>query len=218
MTENLKGALSKKRDDIIDTLQLRQKEKRVFYYLLVLLLIAVSYEFGAELTNSLFYEKQVQPQLGVRKYRTINKKPLLKLIKTAKATAEEVPQFSPFFSKKIKEIEEIVLFINNEPDNKTELEKKEKALLISLLRFLKHPIASEKKELFELKAIVERLLRVLKINPAIDFEIAELQFQKDFIVAKEAIATRNIFKFESKSDDSENNQSLEEEMQLEAQN
>jgi hypothetical protein len=218
MTENLKGALSKKRDDIIDTLQLRQKEKRVFYYLLVLLAIAVSYEFGAELTSSLFYEEQVQPQLGVRKYRTINKQPLLKLIKTVKATAEDVPQFSPFFSKKVKEIEEIVLFIAEKPDDKTSLEKKEKALLIGLLKFLKHPIAAEKKELTKLKTAVQRLLRVLKVNPSIDFEIAELKFQKDFIVAKEAIATRNIFEFESESDTSEKDKPLEEGMQLEAQN
>jgi hypothetical protein len=88
----------KHREDVIDTLQLRQKERRVLYALLAVFLLTVAYENSAVIVSTLLGGSHQPPELGVRRRPQLRADMLNRLDRALAETSEDYPQYWAHFA------------------------------------------------------------------------------------------------------------------------
>lgn len=183
----------KHREDVIDTLMLRAKEKRVLYSLLIVLLMTMAYENNSWLLSSVFSENHNVPELGERRGYGINSQ-LFKPINNAIVHfSNEYPQFWANIERQKQQSRELMETLSD-PAMKQQALQKAFVLLQEVKTFISHPALSQTKKLQEIDKEISRIARSLnyKFVENIDYKVVAFG-QKTSL--KDSSVPRNLFDF-----------------------
>ncbi len=186
----------KHREDVIDTLRLRAREKRVLYGLLIILLLTIVYENGSSVIDSLIVEPVEIPQLRIAIRDIMPKvKPesIKSLIRSLKPVVKEYPQYASRLNTDLAAAEAAVQMAEN-PELSTLTAAGTRELVLRLFEFVSHPVITRNKSLDALEAELKVLARLLKIKPDKAFVYTSLKFKKA-APAAEGQGSRNLFEF-----------------------
>ena len=169
----------KHREDVIDTLQLRYKERRVLYGLLLILLVTVAYENSAFLYERLLGGSHPLPQLGERRPPQLRHDMLKQLDRALAEASEDFPQYWARFSMNQKRLANAAAMLAEEGMTDAALEQ---VVLVaaSMNEFAAHPLIKPTKNLERLNSEIASIQRILKLK--VDNSEAELKplgFAKD---------------------------------------
>jgi hypothetical protein len=193
--EKKKDFTLKHREDVIDTLRLRAKEKKVMYGLMLILLLTIAYENGGQIVGHLFNEDFVTPALGKRKKAIVKTTRIKEIEKKVKDVKMALPQFG-------RVISEYQLRLNNAHTLSKNMQNSEEAtkmmleLAKELYRFVTHPVMPENKELEVLKQDLENLKKRFKLVYDTDFEIKPVYLIKPEVRQNNRIS-RSLFQYEN---------------------
>ncbi len=188
----------KNREEIIDTFQLRLKEKKILISLIILFLLAGGYEFSGPFLGGLFQEEFDIPEVGMSRKRVIPSKTLRKVKNNLIECGLEFPQFYKFFLKAEKEIESISMMNKTNPGSDLAIEKME-AVSLKLWEFVVNPVTSKRECTENLEKTLKDVLKFLKLDAGKDFKITKLVFEKKFI-PEMSEPSRNMFDFKNEDE------------------
>ena len=189
------GFTLKHREDIIDTLHLRVREKRVLFGLLVILLCTLVYENSALLTQYFYNSDFSVPALGKRKPAMVKPEMLKELSLKLAPVEKQFPQFVKLFAR-----------FNQELETAAELAKKEESrqqatyncfmIARELYRFANNPVLTSSKELQELQKALQLLQKKMKFELDSELEIKPVFFMRGE-EEKQANIHRSLFDYEN---------------------
>jgi hypothetical protein len=184
----------KHREDVIDTLQLRHKERKVLYALLLILLATVAYENSTYLYDRLIGTSHPLPELGQRKKAQLRPE-LLKPLKEALAeAAEDFPQYWARFALNRKRLADAHSLLAEEGMSADALENV-RLVLVSMTEFSAHPLIMPTKNLTRLNQELTTLQKILKLKvEAADAVPAALVFTRETSAAVDQ-RPRNLFEY-----------------------
>lgn len=184
----------KHREDVIDTLQLRLKERRVLYTLLLILCVTITYENSSVILSYLVGSSHQVPELGERKTPQLKPDMLKRLDRALAETSEDFPQYWARFAGNQKRLGEAAGLLAEEGGAGLALEKVNQ-VVVSMKEFAAHPIIKSTKSLEKLNAEMVSVQRILKLKA--DTAEAEL---KPLVFVRESAAggsqsNRNLFEY-----------------------
>jgi len=184
----------KHREDVIDTLQLRQKERRVLYGLLLILLMTVTYENSAFFYSALIENSHTLPELGTRRKPQLNHEMLQAVDRALVEAAEDYPQYWARFSDNQKRIDDATRLLSEDGGAGEALELVTK-VAISMNEFATHPLIKPGKKIERLAAEIASLVRILKLDiDTAGAELKPLDFSRD-AAAGSRQRKRNLFEY-----------------------
>lgn len=183
----------KHREDVIDTLRLRAREKRVLYGLLIILLLTLIYENGGSIIDSLVNESFETAQLGEVKRLTVKPESLKKLVRSLKPVIKEYPQYAGRLNQDLSTAEAAIQMAAS-PEMSEQAVAKSRELVTGLFAFVSHPVISRTKPLDALEAELQGLAKLLQLKPGKSFVYTSLKFKKMTPTA-EGQGSRNLFEF-----------------------
>jgi hypothetical protein len=167
----------KHREDVIDTLRLRSKEKKVLLGLIVILLLTIAYENGGQVVSYFLSQNQAVPELG-RSRKVVIKPDLIKdLIDKLKAVEPSFPQYRQTTGE-LKMRLNNALTLARTPDKKDEATNAAGEIAKKLWKFATNPMMPENKELEELEKSLALLQRRFKIVFSDEFAIVPFSLLK----------------------------------------
>lgn len=153
----------KHREDVIDTLQLRLKERRVFYALLIIFLLTVTYENSAFIYSQLLGGSHPTPELSARRKPQLKHDMLKRLDRALADASEDFPQYWARFAGNQKLLTEAGQLLAEEGDGSESLAKVS-AVVASMNEFAAHPIIKSTKNLEKLLGEITSLQRILRLK------------------------------------------------------
>ena len=183
----------KHREDVIDTLRLRAREKRVLYGLLLILLLTIVYENGGGIIESLVNESFETAQLGEVKRFNVKPESLKKLARTLKPVIKEYPQYAGRLNQDLASAEAATQMAGK-PEMSDQAVASSRELVARLFEFVSHPVISRNKSLDALEAELKGLAKFLQVKPDKAFIYTSLKFKKA-TPAAEGQGSRNLFEF-----------------------
>jgi len=150
----------KHREDVIDTLQLRIKERRVLFSLIIVLLLTLAYENSSILTSALWGDDFSAPELGSRP-KTIFKADMLDRFERPLAAAlQAFPQYRSHFQTIIDNMNSL----KTSPISKSDANEKIHKFAAALNELITHPSLVGNKDLKTLEKELKQFIRILKIS------------------------------------------------------
>ncbi|HAE39887.1 MAG TPA: hypothetical protein DCG57_14855 [Candidatus Riflebacteria bacterium] len=184
----------KHREDVIDTLQLRLKERRVLYALLLILCVTFAYENSNLLLSYVVGSAHPVPELGERRKPQLKADMLKRLDRALAETSEDYPQYWAVFSENQKLLGEAAGMLAEEGGADSALDRVAR-VVVSMKEFAAHPIIKPAKNLEKLNAEMASLQRVLKLNADVaESELKPLLFVRESAVGG-AQSKRNLFEY-----------------------
>ncbi|GAB4279961.1 MAG: hypothetical protein Kow0029_24230 [Candidatus Rifleibacteriota bacterium] len=190
----------KNRDEVIDSLHLRSKEKRVLIALFLILFATVAYENGSAIMQYFFNENFKVPALGERKNYYAKPELIKDLIRKTQSLHACFPQFVNFLDKNIKNLKRAAQLAST-GETQDEATKITIAAAKDLWKFTTHPVIQKNDELKELENCLASLQKKLKQKFKSDFEIVPVNFSKIAVEegnpSLKAKIQRNLFDYEN---------------------
>ncbi len=183
----------KHREDVIDTLRLRAREKRVLYGLLIILLLTVVYENGSSVIDSLVSESFETAQLGEVKRLSVKPESIKKLVRSLKPVIKEYPQYAGRLNQDLSTAEAAILMAAR-PEQSEQAVAGVRELIIRLSEFVSHPVITRNKSLDALEVELKGLAKLLQVKSGKAFVYTSLKFKKT-APAAEGQGSRNLFEF-----------------------
>jgi len=183
----------KHREDVIDTLRLRAREKRVLYGLLIILLLTLVYENGGSIIDSLVNESFETAQLGEVKRLSVKPESLKKLVRSLKPVIKEYPQYAGRLNQDLSTAEAAIQ-MTARPEMSEQAVASTRELIARLFEFVSHPVINRNKSLDALEAELNGLAKFLQVKTGKSFIYTSLKFKKT-IPAAEGQGSRNLFEF-----------------------
>jgi len=193
MIDNRGDFAVKHREDVIDTLRLRAREKRVLYGLLIILLLTLVYENGGSIIDSLVNESFETAQLGEVKRLSVKPESLKKLVRSLKPVIKEYPQYAGRLNQDLSTAEAAIQ-MTARPEMSEQAVASTRELIARLFEFVSHPVINRNKSLDALEAELNGLAKFLQVKPGKSFIYTSLKFKKS-IPAAEGQGSRNLFEF-----------------------
>ncbi|EKD82248.1 MAG: hypothetical protein ACD_39C01407G0004 [uncultured bacterium] len=192
-TRNVEFA-KKHREDVIDTLQLRSKERRVLYTLLIILSITIAYENSALIFAHLIGDSHPVPELGERRKPQLKPDMLKRLDRALAEASEDFPQYWARFAENQKRLGEVAGLLAEEGGAVAAQEVLVR-VVASMNEFATHPIIRPTKNLEKLNAEIASLQRILKFKTvAAEVELKPLEFVRE-TAAESSQRQRNLFEY-----------------------
>lgn len=183
----------KHREDVIDTLRLRAREKRVLYGLLIILLLTLVYENGGSIIDSLVSESFETAQLGEVKRLSVKPESLKKLVRSLKPVIKEYPQYAGRLNQDLSTAE-MAIQMAARPEMSEQAVASTREMIARLFEFVSHPVINRNKSLDALEAELNGLAKFLQVKPGKSFVYTSLKFKKA-APAAEGQGNRNLFEF-----------------------
>jgi len=184
----------KHREDVIDTLQLRHKERRVLYTLLLILLLTLAYENSAFLYDRLIGAAHPLPELGQRKKAQLKQDMIKPLEKALVDASEDYPQYWARFSQNQKRLTDAAAMLIEDGMAEDALELV-KLVVASMNEFSAHPVIKATKKLERLNTEMATIQRILKFKVDLEGVAPKpLVFTRDASVADDQ-SRRNLFEY-----------------------
>lgn len=183
----------KHREDVIDTLRLRAREKRVLYGLLIILLLTVVYENGSSVIDSLVSESFETAQLGEVKRLSVKSESIKKLVRSLKPVIKEYPQYAVRLNQDLSTAEAAIQMAAR-PELSEQTVASTRELISRLFEFVSHPVITRSKSLDALEVELKGLAKLLQVKPGKAFVYTSLKFKKA-VPAAEGQGSRNLFEF-----------------------
>lgn len=193
MIETKKDFALKHREDVIDILHLRAKERRLFYGLLLILSLTLVYENGSSICAGLLTEKFATATLGERQKLTIKPEVLKKVARSLDALVEEYPQFANRLNLDVTTLQDAIK-MSVIPEQSEQTIEKSRQVVRRLFEFVSHPGISRNKILEAMDKELKPIAKLLQINLVQEFEINPVSFKKTAAVV-ESNGQRNLFEF-----------------------
>ncbi len=193
MIDNRGDFAVKHREDVIDTLRLRAREKRVLYGLLIILLLTLVYENGGSIIDSLVNESFETAQLGDVKRLSVKPESLKKLVRSLKPVIKEYPQYAGRLNQDLSTAEAAIQ-MTARPEMSEQAVASTRELIARLFEFVSHPVINRNKSLDALETELNGLAKFLQVKPGKSFIYTSLKFKKT-IPAAEGQGSRNLFEF-----------------------
>jgi len=193
MIDNRGDFAVKHREDVIDTLRLRAREKRVLYGLLIILLLTLVYENGGSIIDSLVNESFETAQLGEVKRLSVKPESLKKLVRSLKPVIKEYPQYAGRLNQDLSTAEAAIQ-MTARPEMSEQAVASTRELIARLFEFVSHPVINRNKSLDALEAELNGLAKFLQVKTGKSFIYTSLKFKKT-IPAAEGQGSRNLFEF-----------------------
>ncbi len=193
MIDNRGDFAVKHREDVIDTLRLRAREKRVLYGLLIILLLTLVYENGGSIIDSLVNESFETAQLGDVKRLSVKPESLKKLVRSLKPVIKEYPQYAGRLNQDLSTAEAAIQ-MTARPEMSEQAVASTRELIARLFEFVSHPVINRNKSLDALETELNGLAKFLQVKPGKSFIYTSLKFKKS-IPAAEGQGSRNLFEF-----------------------
>ncbi len=193
MIDNRGDFAVKHREDVIDTLRLRAREKRVLYGLLIILLLTLVYENGGSIIDSLVNESFETAQLGEVKRLSVKPESLKKLVRSLKPVIKEYPQYAGRLNQDLSTAEAAIQ-MTARPEMSEQAVASTRELIARLFEFVSHPVINRNKSLDALEAELNGLAKFLQVKTGKSFIYTSLKFKKA-IPAAEGQGSRNLFEF-----------------------
>lgn len=193
MIDIKKDFARKHREDVIDTLVLRARERRVLTGLLIILLLTLMYENGSAIFGGLLNENFAVATLGERKKITIRPDILKKIARSLDGIAGEYPQFSRRLGKDAADLNEAVQMAAV-PELAEKAVDKSREVIHQINEFVSHPVIARNKKLEALEKELKQVAKLLQINLGREFEFRPVTFKKA-APAAESTGQRDLFAF-----------------------
>lgn len=186
----------KHREDVIDILQVRAKEKKVLIGLLVVLCCTLVYENYAYLEKALFSYEFTVPELGQRKPALIKPDMIKNLSRRLEKVESQFPQFVGIFSRLQTELAKAEALAAEEG---TRQQATYNAFMIAreMYKFAGNPVLPASKELDELRLSLEQLQKKFKFDLQGENEIKPVTFVGGEIEPQQADIKRSLFDYEN---------------------
>ncbi len=186
----------KHREDVIDILQVRVKEKKVLLGLIIILVCTLGYENYDYLSKLLFNYEFSVPELGERKPPTI-KPDMIKALSRKLVPVEELfPQFVLLFSRFHDELDQAAALAEKE-ENRAQATYNTYMIAREMYRFANNPVLPESKELKELRNALEQLQKKFKFDIRSENEIKIISFVGGERQEAQANIHRSLFDYEN---------------------
>lgn len=180
----------KHREDIIETIQLRAKEKRVLLSLVLVFFVTLAYENSAGLTSWFWSDGFSAPELGSRPAITFKTDMIERFERPVALAQQEFPQYWAHFAAINRQIALLKSSAKDNPQLGTEL-----ATFVKLVKeFLQHSSVAGNKKFAVLEREVTQLMRVLKIKIPEGGPLKEISFSRP-ASEKNSNNARNLFAF-----------------------
>lgn len=193
MIEAKKEFIVKHREDVIDTLQLRAKERKVLYSLIVILFITVVYENSSWLFAGLLGDNFVAPAIGQRQKMMLKTDSFLRLEKALNEVVEEYPQFWSHLRRQQQDLRDCMT-LTAEVTNSSAAMLKATDLLNSLHEFVSLPVIVRSKKLETLAKELQMLSKGMKLSLKKEFELKPVVFRLE-TRPDSVVGQRNLFEF-----------------------
>ena len=191
---DIKNEYSQKhREDVIDTLKLRARERRVLYGLIIILLLTVSYENGGGIFSLLVSGDYATPTLGNRRKLTI--KP--EIMKTLARELEPLPGIYPQYAIRLKKDAGLVadaVQMASTPELAERAVEASREAVLHLYEFTSHPVITRTKNLEALEKELFLVAKILQIKLVNKGNLPELSFKKAAPMV-ENTGERNLFDY-----------------------
>lgn len=191
--ENKSEFTIKRREDVIDTLQLRAKEKNVLIGLIIIFLCTLVYENSAALNKYFLESDHKVPQLGARKKIVVKPAMIKDLKEYIDPLIEDFPQFITMFEQQKNELDKVLQLLKKNEDKAT---AKVVTLSKELYRFVNHPVIEKNENLEAIEKYLNLMQRRLKVKFESQFEIVPVSFVKGERKMPTGVK-RNLFNYES---------------------
>ncbi|MBU1105631.1 MAG: hypothetical protein KKB51_03100 [Candidatus Riflebacteria bacterium] len=184
----------KHREDVIDTLQLRSKERRVLYALLIFFICTVAYENSALIMSRLVGDSHPLPELGERRHQQLTPDQLKRLDRALAEASEGFPQYWARFADNQNRLAEAMTLLAEE--GKADAAQEKLSLVVaSMFEFATHPIIKSTKDLEKVVTELKSLRRTLKLKTDIpELEIKPLSFVRE-TEAESSQPRRDLFEY-----------------------
>lgn len=183
----------KHREDVIDTLQLRQKERRVLLTLIAILFLTVVYENSSWLFSGMLGDAYVAPALGQRQKKGIESSNFMRLDQALDEIIVEYPQFRTHLLRQQQNLRQIMAEAGSDKAFLATIVE----LLNNLYEFVSLPVISPGKKLEVLAKELQHLSKLLNIQLKQDFAIKPIEF-KTVEPIKKTVGTRNLFEYDNR--------------------
>ena len=191
--ENKSEFTIKRREDVIDTLQLRAKEKTVLVGLIVVLMCTLIYENSAALNRYFLESDHEVPQLGERKKIVVKPGMIKELKERIDPLFNDFPQFTALFKRQKNQLDSVLQILKNNEKKATD-----KTIVVSrnLYRFVTHPVIEKNSNLEAVAKYLDLLQRKLKVKFKSRFKIEPVSFLQGERTLPTGVK-RNLFDYES---------------------
>ncbi len=193
MIETNKDFALKHREDVIDTLKLRARERRVLYGLLVILLVTAIYENGGAIFSSLLGENCEVAALGERKSATIKPELLKRVSRALEPVITEYPQYAVRLESEYSSLLAAVKMAST-PELAENTVNSSREVILSLFSFVSHPVVTRSKNIEALEKELNQAAKALQIKLLTKNEYPGFNFKKAAPVV-EGDGQRNLFEF-----------------------
>ncbi|MGM0598272.1 MAG: hypothetical protein ACQETH_00525 [Candidatus Rifleibacteriota bacterium] len=191
--ENKSEFTIKRREDVIDTLRLRAKERTVLIGLIIILICTLVYENSTALNRYFLETDHEVPQLGERKKIVVKPAIIKELKEKINPVINDFPQFTAMFKGHKNELDRILLTLKKDEDKAT---KQIIAISKELYRFATHPVIEQNDNLEEIEKVLNLLQRKLKVKFDKKFKIVPVTFVKGERTMPSGVK-RNLFNYET---------------------
>lgn len=184
----------KNREEVIDSLQLRAKEKQVLLALILILVSTIAYENGAFILNYFVSENFEVPTLGKRKNLLVKADVVKQMFRRIDGLKNVYPQFFALFESNEGKLNQALDLMADE-NTKEEASTMVVQVALDLWKFSTHPVLPKTDQIEELEKYLMKLQKRLKIDFRNEFVISEINFSRAESAGAAKIR-RNLFDYE----------------------
>lgn len=186
----------KHREDVIDILHARAKEKKVLLGLIIILVCTLGYENYDHISKLLFNYEFSVPELGDRKPPTIKPDMIKSLGRKLAPVEEAFPQFVQLFARFHGELDKAAALAEKE-ENRAQATYNTYMIAREMYRFANNPVLPDSKELKELRSALEKLQKKFKFDISSEDEIKTISFVGGERQSAQANIHRSLFDYEN---------------------
>ncbi len=186
----------KHREDVIDILHARAKEKKVLLGLIIILVCTLGYENYDYISKLLFNYEFSVPELGERKPPTIKPDMIKSLGRKLAPVEEAFPQFVQLFARFHEELDKAAALAEQE-ENRAQATYNTYMIAREMYRFASNPVLPDSKELKDLRNALEKLQKKFKFDISSEDEIKAISFVGGERQAAQANIHRSLFDYEN---------------------
>lgn len=182
----------KERHDIFDIVLLKRKEIKVFYLLLLTLVVVLGYEYSDQLFQNIFPAYEIAVPVKAKVF-ILNSEKLDKLASEISVFASDLPQFNASFETIINDINAVKVQIKKSI-KRTDILKLQHKMISKLWIMLNSPYLEESKELTAIKKSITKFMKRMKLSTQYTLDVKPILFDKN-ISKPLSKPTRNIFEY-----------------------
>ncbi len=183
----------KHREDVIDSLKVRARERRVLYGLLIILLLTVVYENGGNLFSGLIAGNFETAVLGSRKKLTIKPEVMKKIARAFAPLVQQYPQYATRLKHDATLVEDSIKLAST-PELADKAVDASREAVVRLFSFTSHPVITRSKQLEELEKELLLAAKLLQIRLVARNDFPGISFKKTPAMG-ESTGQRNLFAY-----------------------